>query len=56
MMYDEVMESIQITARVPRELADRLDRFADRTHRSRAGAIEFFLEQGLDREEEDSSK
>jgi predicted transcriptional regulator len=50
-MYNEVMDSIQITARAPRELIERLDRFAARTHRSRAGAIEWLLERGLDEEE-----
>jgi predicted DNA-binding protein len=47
-MYYEVMDSIQITARVPRELVERLDRFAGRTHRSRAGSIELLLEKGLE--------
>jgi predicted transcriptional regulator len=45
------MDTIQITARVAAELAERLDRFADQTHRSRAGAIAFLLERGLEQEQ-----
>ena len=41
------MDSTQITARAPQELVRRLDRFAEETHRTRAGAILLFLEQGL---------
>jgi predicted transcriptional regulator len=45
------MDSTQITARAPQELVKRLDRFAEETHRTRAGAILLFLEQGLARHE-----
>ena len=45
------MDSTQITARAPQELVRRLDRFAEETHRTRAGAILLFLEQGLARHE-----
>ena len=41
------MESMQITAKVPRELVERLDRFATEHRWSRATAIQALLEQGL---------
>lgn len=49
MVYDGVMdmESMQITAKVPRELVERLDRFATEHRWSRATAIQALLEQGL---------
>lgn len=53
LMYSEVMESIQITARVPASLIPRLDRFAAEHHWSRSTAIQLLLDQGLARDEHD---
>jgi len=50
-MYSEVMDSIQITARVPASLVARLDKFAAEHHWSRSTAIQLLLDQGLDEKE-----
>jgi metal-responsive CopG/Arc/MetJ family transcriptional regulator len=50
-MYSEVMDSIQITARVPAGLVARLDKFAAEHHWSRSTAIQLLLDQGLDEED-----
>jgi hypothetical protein len=45
-------DTIQITARVPRDTVAQLDRYAAGRRWSRAVAIRALIEQGLEREQE----
>ena len=47
------MDSTQITARVPTELVERLDKYAAEHRWSRAVAIRVLIERGLEQEQHD---
>ena len=51
-VYHEVMDSIQITARVSPELVARIDKYAADHRWSRAAAIQVLIERGLEQEKE----
>ena len=51
-MYYEVMDSVQITARLPEELVAWLDKFAAEHHWSRATAVRVLIERGRGQEGE----
>jgi len=49
-------DTIQITARLPREAVARLDRYAAGRRWSRAVAIRALIEQGLEAEQEQENR
>jgi hypothetical protein len=55
-MYNEVMDSVQITARVQPGLVERIDKFAAEHRWSRAIAIQVLIERGLSADQQEEQQ